>query len=107
MLNIVGLEIEINRRNAAGLVLHLTGDDVPDDGTIVTFQVRPATGYDISVIEKEAEVIDGQLEIDFLPEDTADLKPGDYYWNACIQYYDGEEPWTIMHDWQRFSILPG
>lgn len=107
MLNISGLDIEINRGNAAGLVFHLTGDDVPEDGTMVIFQVRPADQYNFSVIEKEVEINDGQIDIDLLPEDTADLKPGNYYWNACIQYLNGNEPWTIMRNWQRFAVLPG
>ena len=107
MLNITGLDIEINRGNAAGLTFHFDGDDAPEDGTIVLFQVRPADQYDYSVIEKEVTVSERKIEITFLPEDTADLKPGDYYWNACIQYLAGEEPWTVMRNWQRFSILPG
>lgn len=107
MLNITGLDIEINRGNAAGLIFHFEGDDAPEDGTMVLFQVRPADQYNYSVIEKEVTVSERKIEIAFLPEDTADLKPGDYYWNACIQYLAGNEPWTIMRNWQRFSILPG
>lgn len=107
MLNIVGLDIEINRGNAAGLTFHFEGDDAPEDGTMVLFQVRPADQYDYSVIEKEVEVSGNEIEITFLPEDTINLKPGDYYWNACIKYLSGHEPWTVMRNWQRFSILPG
>lgn len=107
MLNIVGLDIEINRGNAAGLTFHFKGEDTPSDGTNVSFQVRPVDQYNQTVIEKIVTVTDGQIDVDFLPEDTADLKPGEYYWNACIQYLDGHAPWTIMRDWQRFVVLPG
>ena len=107
MLNIIGLDIEINRGNAAGLTFHFDGDDAPENGTHVLFQVRPAVGYNYSVIEKDVEVSENKIEITFLPNDTAGLKPGDYYWNACIQYLSGHEPWTVMRNWQRFTILPG
>lgn len=107
MLNIVGLDIEINRGNAAGLTFHFEGEDIPSDGTKVLFQVRPADQYNYSVIEKEVTVSSGSVEISFLPEDTAELEPRDYYWNACIQYMNGLEPWTIMSSWQRFTVLPG
>lgn len=107
MMDIIGLDIEINRGNAAGLTIHLEGEDVPSDGTTVVFQVRPADYYNCTVIEKQIIVEDGMIKIDFLPEDTESLKPGSYYWNACILYSDGEEPWTLMRDWAGFEVLPG
>ena len=107
MLNIVGLDIESNRGNAAGLTFHFEGDDVPEDGTAVIFQVRPAYNYSYAVMEKEAAVLNGAVEFSFEPEDTAEMNPGQYYWNACIQYTNGLEPWTIMRDWASFRILPG
>ena len=106
MLNIVGLDIEINRGNAAGLTFHFEGDDVPTDGTIVQFQVKPAVNYDYVALIKEAAVLNSSVDISFLPEDTAEMKPGTYYWNACIQYTEGLEPWTVMRDWAEFRILP-
>lgn len=107
MLNIKELEIEINRGNAADLTLHFEGDDTPADGTTVLFEVRPVDQYSRSVIRKEVAVSDGQVDIIFQPEDTENLQIGNYYWNACIQYYDGQAPWTVMRDWQQFTILPG
>lgn len=107
MFNVKELEIEINRGNAADLTLHFTGEDIPDDGTIVLFEVRPADQYNRAVIHKEVAVSNGEVDIIFLPEDTENLQIGDYYWNACIQYYDGHAPWTVMRDWQRFAVLPG
>ena len=107
MLNIVGSDIEINRGNAAGLTLHFEGDDKPADGTKVIFQVKPVSSYNLAVIEKEATVENDSVDIDFLSEDTQDLKPGIFYWNACIQFTNGLEPWTIMKDWSEFRVLPG
>lgn len=107
MINIVGLDIEINRGDWAGLTFHFEGDDVPVNGTTVLFQVRPAVHYKYSVLEKEAQVLDSTAVIDFLPDDTIGLKPGEYYWNARIQYSDGSEPWTILRDWPHFTVLPG
>ena len=106
MLNVNDLDIEINRGDAAGLTFVFDGEDAPEDGTKVIFQVRPADRDPWTVLQKEAEVVDGKIEIAFLPEDTADLKLDKYYWNACIQYLDGLEPWTVMRDWQKFIVLP-
>ena len=107
MINIVGLDIEINRGDSAGLTFHFEGDDVPEDGTTVLFQVRPAVNYKYSVLEKETTVFNSAADVSFLPEDTSNLKIGEYYWNACVQYFDGEEPWTILRDWPRFTVFPG
>lgn len=107
MLNIVGLYIEINRGNAAGLTFHFDGDDAPDDGTEVVFQVASRCNTDEPFIEKRAVVEEGKITISFVPEDTEQIEPGLYYWNACIQYADGAEPWTVLRDWQQFQLLPG
>ena len=107
MMNIVGLDIEINRGNSAGLTFHFEGDDAPSDGTTIRFQVKPAVNYDYVSLTKEAIVTESSVTISFLPEDTQELKPGIYYWNACIQYMNGLEPWTVMRDWAQFRVLPG
>lgn len=107
MLNIIGLRIEINRGNAAGLTFHFNGDDAPENGTEVLFQVACAPCNNTMVIEKRATVDDKKITISFNREDTENLKPGLYYWNACIQYENGLEPWTVLRDWQTFLILPG
>ena len=50
MIDIVGLDIEINRGDSAGLTFHFEGDDVPANGTTMLFQVRPAVNYKYSVL---------------------------------------------------------
>ena len=107
MLNIVGLYIEINRGNAAGLTFHFDGDDAPEDGTEVVFQVASYCNTDEPLIEKRAAVEEGKITISFVPGDTEQIDPGLYCWNACIQYADGAEPWTVLRDWQQFQLLPG
>lgn len=107
MLNIIGLHIEINRGNAAGLTFHFDGDDAPEDGTEVVFKVASRCNEDELLIEKRAAVEEGKITISFVPEDTEQIEPGLYYWNACIQYADGAEPWTVLRDWQQFQLLPG
>lgn len=106
MLNTVGRDIEINRGNAAGLTFYFEGDDVPQDGVAVLFQVKVQASDRYALIEKEIQVHDGEIDIDFLPKDTANMQAGEYYWNACIQYSEGAEPWTVMRDWARFIVLP-
>lgn len=105
MFNIIGLYVEINRGNVAGLTFHFEGDDVPIDGTEVLFRVSRIEDKEDCLIEKRIAVEDGMINVDFLPEDTETIEPGLYCWNACIQYYDGTEPWTILRDWQQFHIL--
>lgn len=109
MLNVIGLHIEINRGDAAGLTFHFNGDDAPEDGAEVIFKVMNfnCNCKGDAIIEKVSSVSDGEVVFSFTPEDTEEIEPGLYYWNACIQYMDGSEPWTILRDWQNFLILQG
>lgn len=107
MLNIIGLHIEINRGDAAGLTFRFNGEDTPEDGTVIIFQVIDRCHTDEALIEKNVVVEDRAIHVLFIPGDTEELEPGLYRWNIRIQYVDGEEPWTILRDWQDFQILPG
>ena len=107
MLNIVDLNIEINRGNAAGLTFHFDGEDAPENGTEVIFYVEEYDHIGNPLIEKRATVNNNTVTIDFDPNDTKNIKPGLYCWNACIQYMAGTKPWTVLRDWPRFSVLPG
>ena len=107
MLNIIGLHIEINRGDAAYLTFRFNGDDAPEDGTEVVFQVVNRCHTDDALIEKNIFVEDGRIHVSFVPEDTGELEPGLYHWNISVQYFDGKEPWTVLRDWQDFQILPG
>ena len=99
------LDISIHQHNACGITLTLTGDDIPEDGTKVLFLVKRTPDYVNPVISKELTVHDSQIDINFSKEDTS-LPTGTYYWNACIQYSDGREPWTLLDDAAKLIILP-
>lgn len=106
MIVISGLTIKIHKGNAAGFQLKLTGDELPGNGTIIRFRVRKSDTYKSYVIEKLIPIEDGTVDVDFYPEDTANLVPGDYHWNLAILYENGDEPWTLLEDAPRFVILP-
>lgn len=106
MLNTNGLNIGITRGDAAGLAFHFEGDDIPQDGATVLFQVRPYVLGDYTVLEKTLIVDDGGCELSFLPEDTERMKPGEYYWNIRVLYSNGTEPWTVLPQWAIFTVLP-
>ena len=106
MITISGLTIKIHKGNAAGFQLKLTGEGLPEDNTIIRFRVRKGETYKNYVIEKLIPIEDGIVDVDFYPEDTANLVPGNYYWNLAILYEDGDEPWTLLEEAPRFVILP-
>lgn len=107
MLNVIGCDIEINRGNAAGLTFRFEGEDKPEAGTTVIFQVKQHPESRVTIIEKELTVAENSITISIIPEDTNGLPTGNYSWNACIQYAGGAEPWTLMRNWARFTVLPG
>ena len=45
MIVINGLTIKIHKGNAAGFQLHLKGEELPEDGTIIRFRVRKNENY--------------------------------------------------------------
>lgn len=106
MIVISGLTIKIHKGNAAGFQLQLTGDELPEDGTIIRFRVRKNESYKASVIEKLVAIQNGIVDIDLYPSDTDNLYPGDYHWNLTILYDNGDEPWTLLEDSPLFIVLP-
>ena len=106
MITISGLTIKIHKGNAAGFQLQLTGEDLPEDGTIIRFRVRKNESYKTPVIEKLVPIQNGIVNVDIYKEDTENLNPGDYHWNLAIMYASGEEPWTLFENAPLFVILP-
>ena len=106
MIVITGLTIKIHKGNAAGFQLKLTGDELPEDGTIIRFRVRKNENYINAAIEKNIPINDGIVDIDLYPEDTANLTPGEYHWNLAIMYEDGDDPWTLLEQAPLFIVLP-
>ena len=105
MIVISGFTIKIHKGNAAGFQLTLTGDDLPEDGTIMRFRVRKNENYKHPAIEKLIPIIGGTVDVDIFPEDTNELNPGNYHWNLAI-LYEGDEPWTLFENAPYFIILP-
>lgn len=106
MIIISGFTIKIHKGNAAGFQLQLTGEELPEDGTIIRFRVRKNDTYKIPVIEKLIPIQNGIVDIDLYSDDTKDIVPGDYHWNLTILYEDGDEPWTLFVDAPYFIVLP-
>lgn len=105
MIIITGLTIKIHKCNSAGFSLHLTGEELPEDGTLARFRVKKAAVFDEPVIEKVVAIMDNTIDIDILKEDTKDLVPGDYLWNVAI-LFDGDDPYTLLEPAPPFIILP-
>lgn len=107
MIIISGLTIKIHKKNVVGFSLHLTGDDVPPEGTPVRFRVKKSPSYKIPVIELLTSIDDeGVINIDIQEEDTANLDPGNYVWNLAILYDGGDDPYTLLEPAPPFIILP-
>lgn len=106
VITISGLTISIHKKNAAGFSLHLTGDELPEDGTLVRFRVKKTPSYNVPVIEKIIAIEDDTVNIDINPNDTENLDPGNYIWNLSILYNDGSEPWTLLDPAPAFIIRP-
>lgn len=106
MLDINGTDIEINKGNSAVFTITLTGDDVPDDGTVVQFVVKKSPHHAASVLTKTLSPDAGVLTVQLEPEDTENLPVNTYFWNLIIQFDAGEAPWTISKRALKFTILP-
>lgn len=106
MLDITGTDIEINKGNTAVFTITLTGDDVPDDSTVVQFVVKKSPYHVASILEKTLSPDAGVLTVQLEPEDTKDLHVNTYYWNLVIQYDAGLSPWTISKRALKFTVLP-
>lgn len=106
MIVISDLTIKIHKGNSAGFQLKLTGEDLPENGTIIRFRVRKSETYKNPAIEKLIPIDDGMVDVDIYPSDTNGLTPGNYHWNLAILYDDGEEPWTLFETAPLFILLP-
>ena len=83
MIAVDGRHIYINRGDTGGVKIKCSGYDFGDDDRCV-FTLKAADGS--VVLETINEIDDGEFEVYFLHNDTANLTPGDgYYWG--ITYY--------------------
>lgn len=106
MISFNGLDITINKENAAGLNFEFEGDDSPEDGVETLFVVKRTPGFSTpSIIEKAPMVMDSTVKID-LTKDDVDIAPGTYFWNIMILFDNGEEPWTLIQHWPTFKVVP-
>jgi len=106
VLDINGVDIEINKNNSGVFTIHMTGDDVPDDSTEVHFVVKRTPDFSAHLIHKVLLPVDGVLTVEIDKEDTSGLAVGDYYWNIIIQFDGGDQPWTVLKNAGRFIVLP-
>jgi hypothetical protein len=100
-----GLTIKVHKNNTAGFSLHLTGDELPEDGTLVRFRVKKSPEYNIPIIEKIIPIENNIIDIDIDKSDTANMDPGKYIWNVAI-LYDDVSPWTLLEPAPYFIVLP-
>ena len=106
MILIDGLGIKLHKGNSAGFTLHLTGEDLPEDGTLVRFFVKKTPHYTGTIIEKICTITDACVDVDFTPADTENLFSGEYVWNLEVLFNDGADPYTVIENAPSFQILP-
>ena len=102
-MEIVGPDITISRGNAAGLTIHLRGEDVPPEGTIALISLKKTPEYNATIWQKRIPIHNNAIDVMFTHQDT-DHEPGTYYWDVCILYNDGVSPWTLMKAPALFRI---
>ena len=96
MFDIKGMAIECSRQDTGMFTITFTGDDAPQDGTVVLVSLKTRPKKDAPVIwEKHLEVYESQVQVHITREDS-DLAEGAYWWDARILFDDSEEPFTPM-----------
>lgn len=103
MLNIDNLVIEVTSGDTAVIDINLTGDDIPDAGTIALFTVEKACNTLTHLIEKRIELEGSTFTVDLSAQET-DLPAGRYLWDLRFLYEDGTIYTPITP--QIFRILP-
>ena len=96
MFDIKGMAIECSRQDTGMFTITFTGDDAPQDGTVVLVSLKTRPKKDAPVIwEKHLEVYESQVQVHITRADS-DLAEGAYWWDARILFDDSEEPFTPM-----------
>lgn len=104
MICIEGKRITITRGDCQPFTITFTGEDVPEEGTVVLFTVKKSSGYSDPVIEKRIPIHDSMIEVEIHNADTKNLPFGEYEWDIRIPDLYGEnEPYTPIHP-QPFVI---
>lgn len=89
MFNIDGHSIEITRGDTGGFTITFTGQDAPEDGSIVQVSLKKTKTSKDLIWEKKYVVSESQVTVIILQDDTNDLSFGEYWWDARILFRDG------------------
>ena len=101
------LEIVRGTTNAFGLAIaYQTGDEfVLADGQVLVFGLK-ANKMDEErlLLKKITRAVAGEYYLELTPEDTADLEPGQYYYDIGLQ--QGDNVFYNVIEPSVFTILP-
>lgn len=89
MLNIDGQSIEITRGDTGVFTITFTGQDAPEDGTVVQVSLKKTKTNESIIWEKKYVVSGSQISVTILQDDTDNLPFGQYWWDARILFRDG------------------
>ena len=105
MFAINGKDIELTRGDSFSFTMTFTGRTLPAS-TLARFTLKKKVKDEEAVIEKTVTVTDNVAAVHLLPEDTADLSPGTYFWDMrlLIPNGDGREVRTPM-EYASFQLL--
>ena len=105
MFTIDGKNMELTRGDSFAFAMTFTGRTLPV-GTQALFTVKKRVKDDLPVIEKTVRVTDNRAAVQLLPEDTAQLPVGTYFWDMrlLIPGEAGTEVRTPM-EYASFQLL--
>lgn len=108
MIEINKTSISLTRGDSAYINFTLTGDDgqpvVLNQSDKVRCQVRDKTVSGKLIFEGSITVSGSQIVWHIRPEDTMNAEIGTYYWDAQVEYANGDV-FTFV-EVSRFTLLP-
>ena len=105
MFTIDGKNIELTRGDSFSFTMTFTGRTLPAE-TMARFTIKKKVKDEEAVIEKTVPVAGNVAAVHLLPEDTADLKTGTYFWDMRLMIPNGagHEVRTPM-EYASFQLL--
>jgi len=88
MFNVSGTNIEITRGDTGQFTITFTGDDKPEDNSVVIVSLKKTKTSEHFLWEKRLTVANDKITVTLTGADT-DLAFGQYWWDARIVFRDG------------------
>lgn len=89
MLDINGLNIEIQRGDTGQFTLTFSGQDAPENGSVILVSLKKTVTSENAIWEKRLTVAENTVTVTLTSQDTNNLSFGQYWWDARILFRDG------------------